>query len=885
MEEIKPNPPNLFLRFFRWYCHPRLTDHIEGDLIEVYRKRVRKKGKRKADIRFVIDVLLLFRPGIIRPAEGYKNLNNYGMYKSYFKVGWRKLVRDKGYSFINIGGLAAGMTVAILIGLWIYDELSFNKYHKNYDSIAQIWRGGIDPATSTIEGGHAVQYPLAPVLRTEYQRYFKHAVRAWWVGDFTLAVGENRVLKTGHFIEDGAIEMLSLQMIQGSNQSLVDPYSIILSKSTAKAIFGKEDPMHKTVMIDNTAEVQVTGVYEDIAKNSRFGAVQFFAPWAMIEELQPNLKNAQTDWDNNNLMVFVQLRPGVTVGEANAAIKDLYYKSMPKDFLATVDKYKPFVKLIPMNTWHLYSEFENGEPAGGRITFVWLFGVVGAFVLLLACINFMNLTTAQSEKRSREVGVRKVIGSARQQLVTQFLSESFIVVIFAFLVSIILIVLLQPWFNRLTEKDISLPFGNPVFWALAGGFVMLTGFLAGAYPALYLSSFQPARVLKGVFHFGRFATLPRKLLVVVQFTVSVVLIFGTLVVYQQVQFARNRPVGYDRNGLITIGMNDPEYRGKEEFLRTQLLSSGVVSDVAFSSSPMTAIWNTTGGYEWKGKDPNLDAEFARCKVTPEYGKTVGWKVIAGRDFSRDYATDSTDAVIISKTAAAYMGMVDAVGQTLTDVDEFGKHKWTRTIIGVVDDIIMDSPYEPVMQAIFLPDDGNKTLLHVRISPDRSASEALPVIEALLNKIVPSALFEYKFVDEEYAAKFSQEQRVGVLAGIFAVLAIFISCLGLFGLASFVAERRTKEIGIRKVMGASVSNIWKMLSKDFVVLVSISCLIAIPMAYYLLVAWLKQYEYRTGISWWIFAVTCLTALVFTLLTVSYQAVRAALMKPVNSLRSE
>ena len=807
------------------------------------------------------------------------------MYKSYFKIGWRKLLRNKGYSFINIGGLATGMTVAILLGLWIYDELSFNKYYKNYDSIAQIWRGGIDQTTSAIVGGHAVQYPLGPVLRTEYERYFKHAVRAWWIGDHTLNIDGKKISKIGEFIEEDAIEMLSLKMIQGSNQSLVNPHSIILSESTAKAIFGNEDPMHKSMTIDNTIDVQVTGVYEDIPKNSRFGAVQYFAPWAMIEELQPSLKNAQSDWDNNNLMVFVQLQPGVSAEEVNSAIKDVYYKYMPKDYLATVDKYKPFAKVIPMSKWHLYSEFENGEPVGGRITFVWLFGMVGAFVLLLACINFMNLSTAQSEKRSKEVGVRKVIGSVKQQLVTQFLSESFIVVILAFLMAIVLVGLLQTWFNILTGKDIALPFVNPVFWLASAAFIFITGLMAGLYPAFYLSSFQPVTVLKGVMRFGRFAALPRKILVVVQFTVSVVIIIGTLVVYQQVQFARNRPVGYDREGLITIPMNDPEYKGKEELLRTQLLSSGVASDVAFSSSPMTAIWNTTGGYEWKGKDPNVEGEFVRCRVTPEYGKTVGWKVIAGRDFSRDHVTDAADAIIISKAAAEYIGMENPIGQTLTDVDEFGKHKWTRTIIGVVDDIIMESPYEPVMQAIFLPDNGSSALLHIRIDPQLGAAEALPVIEASLGKVVPSALFEYKFVDEEYAIKFSEEQLVGKLSGIFAALAIFISCLGLFGLASFVAEQRTKEIGIRKIMGASVSTLWRMLSKDFVVLVLVSCLIAVPCGYYLMTSWLEKYQYRTEVSWWLLISTCIGAVVITILTVSYQSIRAAMMNPVKSLRSE
>ena len=807
------------------------------------------------------------------------------MYKSYFKIGWRKLLRNKGYSFINIGGLATGMTVAILIGLWIYDELSFNKYHKNYDSIAQVWRGGIDPQTSTIGGGHALQYQVGPVLKSDYQRFFKHAIMAWWIGDFTLSTTDKKITKKGEFIEEEVIDMFSLKMVQGSNKSLHDPHSIILSESAAKALFGADDPMNKTLKVDNTIDVQVSGVYEDLPKNTRFADVQFFVPWELIKEARPYMKNAVNDWDNQTLIVYVQLQPGITAEEANAAIKDLYYKYVPKDFLATIDKYKPFVQVIPMSTWHLYSEFKDGKPAGGRITFVWLFGIVGVFVLLLACINFMNLSTAQSEKRSKEVGIRKSIGSAKQQLVTQFLSESFIVVILAFLISMVLVSLLQPLFSELTDKDISIPLTNPFFWAIVVGFITFTGLMAGLYPAFYLSSFQPVEVLKGAFRFGRFAALPRKVLVVVQFTVSVTLIIGTLVVYQQVHFARNRPVGYDREGLITASMNDPEFRGKEELLRTELLNTRVVSDVAFSSSPLTAIWNTTGGYEWKGKDPNLDSEFVRCIVTPDYGKTVGWKVVAGRDFLRDLATDLTDAVIINKAAADYMGFDNAIGQTLTDVDEFGKHKWTKTIIGVVEDMIMESPYEPVKQAIFFFKDEPPSLFHIRINPTMSASEALPVIESTLAKVVPTALFEYKFVDEQYATKFSQEQRVGKLSGVFSVLAILISCLGLFGLASFVAEQRTKEIGIRKVMGASVSTLWKMLSKDFVVLVVISCVIAVPVGYYLMNLWLKKYDYHAEISWWLLTGTCTAAVFVTLLTVSYQSIKAATMNPVKSLRSE
>ncbi|MBA4055644.1 MAG: ABC transporter permease, partial [Marivirga sp.] len=524
-------------------------------------------------------------------------------------------------------------------------------------------------------------------------------------------------------------------------------------------------------------------------------------------------------------------------------------------------------------------------PSAGRITYVWLFSIVGIFVLLLACINFINLSTARSEKRTREVGVRKTMGSGKGQLVSQFLSESFMVVVVAFVLSVVLVALLQTWFNELADKEIALPFDSLIFWLMAISFIVIIGFIAGIYPAFYLSSFQPVKVLKGALHAGRFAALPRKILVVVQFTVSVVLIIGTIIVYRQIQFAQDRPIGYDRNNLITLDMNDPNYKNKQDVLKTELLRTGVAIEMATSSSPLTSVNNFTNGYEWQGKDPNMDAEFAICNVTRDFGKTVGWEFAAGRDFSENFSSDSLDAIIINEAAVKYMGLKNAVGQKLTDVDEFGQKKWSRTIIGVVKDLVMESPYAPVNPTLYYFNANASRQLHIKINPAVSASVALPTIEAVLNKIVPTALFNYKFVDEEYARKFSQEERIGKLSGVFSVLAIFISCLGLFGLASYVAEQRTKEIGIRKVLGASVSNLWRMLSKDFVVLVIISCVIAIPIAYYFMNGWLQKYQYRTEVSWWIFLITCIGAIAITLLTVSFQAIKAALMNPVNSLRSE
>jgi putative ABC transport system permease protein len=884
---MKPSPPKLFLRFFRWYANPKLRDHIEGDMIEEYNERLLASGKRKADIKFIKDVIFLFRPKIIRPMEGTKRLNPYGMYKSYLKIGWRDLISGKGYSVINIGGLALGMVVAMFIALWIWDEVSFNKYHDNYNDIAQVKSGSVNPQSGAIavDGSGAMQFPVGMTLRNSYPQYFKHVVMAWWLQSFTITFGDEKFNRRGEFMDPAGIEMLSLKMIKGSDKSLDNPNSIILSQSTARAIFGNEDPLGKALKIDNRIEVAVTGVYEDIPRNNRFSEAQFFSPWSLWVSANPWLKGNENNWGNRNINIYVQLQPGVSAEEVNRVMEKLYVQSMPADFWSAVKENKPFVQVVPMSTWHLYSEFENGKPAGGRIAFVWLFGIIACFVLLLACINFVNLSTARAERRAREVGVRKALGSRGAQLVAQFMCESFLIVTIAFVVCVLAVSLLQSWFNALADKDIALPFGEPVFWTFAFGFVALTGFLAGLYPSFYLSSFQPAKVLKGVLRPGREIALPRKILVVVQFTVSMILIIGTLVVYQQVEYARNRPVGFNREGLITVRTSDPAFYEKREAIKTELMNSGVVASVTTTGSPLTELWNAASGYQWPGKKPDAESDFVVFQVSHDFGKTVGWEIVAGRDFSREFATDSADALIINESAVKYMGLTNPIGMEITSADEFGNKLWTKKIIGVVKDMVMGSPYEPVLQTLFYFDNNAYNLLHIRIDPTISFAEAIPRVSEVFKRVAPSILFDFKFVDSEHERKFNQEQRIGQLAGTFSFLAILISCLGLFGLALFVAGKRTKEIGIRKVMGASVVNLWGMLSREFVVLVGISCVIAIPVAIYFMRGWLQKYAYRTEISWWIILLTCAVALIITILTVSYQAVKAAMMNPVESLRSE
>ncbi len=805
---------------------------------------------------------------------------------NYLKIGLRRLLKNKGYLFLNVGGLATGMTVFIFIGLWVNDELSFNRYYKNYNSIAQVMCCMTDPETSAIQCGQSIQYPVGETLKNRYPDYFKHVLIYWWTGDNTLSTADKKFRRKGQFIEDGIIDMLSLKMITGSAESLSDPHSVILSKSTADAIFGSGDPKGKNLRINNLMDVQVTGVYDDIPKSNHFSDVQFFSTWDLWLSHNAWAQGKEADWDNRPFGLYVQLQPGITTEVANEAIKDLYTRNVPADFFATIERFKPDVQLVPMNTWHLYSEFKDGKPSTGRITYVWLFSITGILVLVLACINFINLSTAQSEKRAREVGVRKVAGSRKSQLIRQFISESFLIVLFAFIISVALVILLQDWFNELADKDIALPFRHPFFWVIAIIFIVITSIMAGAYPAFYLSSFQPVEVLKGVLHTGSFAVLPRKVLVVVQFTVSVVLIIGTLIIYRQVHYARTRPIGYERSNLITVDIADPAFKGKTDILKTELFSTGVVSEIASSSGPLTAIWNSTSGYDWPGKDPAFDAEFAICNINLDFGRTVGWEIKAGRDLSYDFRTDSLLAIIVNEAAVRYMGLKDPVGKEFTDVDEFGKKKWTRTIIAVVKDLIMESPYDLVRPTLFFYNPNVfMGQLHIKINPALSASAALPKIKEVFNKTVPSSLFDYKFVDEVYAGKFSQEERIGKLSGVFSVIAIFISCLGLFGLMSYVTELRTSEIGIRKIVGASVFNLWGMLAIEFVRLVMISCIFAVPVAWYFLIGWLSKYEYRTAISWWILLLSCLGAILITLLTVSYHSIRIANMDPVKSLRSE
>ncbi len=797
------------------------------------------------------------------------------MIKNYFKIAFRNLRKNLGYSFINIAGLATGMAVALLIGLWLWDELTFDKYHKNYDRLSQVMQHNIYNGTKGTQMSNP--YLLSEEIRNNFGSDFKYVLQSTWNFGRILTVGDKKFNKSGMYWEPGVIDMLSINLLKGDPTSaLKDPYSIILSESVAKAFFGDAAPVGQMIRINNKTDVKVTGVYEDLPYSSHFRDMTFIMPWELYLIESPWIKKMDDPWDSNFTQTWAQIADNANFDRVSAKIINVKYNKLRND---NDRKYKPEVFLHPMSQWHLYSDFKEGKNVGGRIEFVWMFGIIGVFVLLLACINFMNLSTARSEKRAKEVGIRKSVGSMRSQLINQFFCESIVVALLAFVVAIGLVFLSLPQFNQMADKRLTLLWSSPTFWLIGLVFSLMTGIVAGSYPALYLSSFQPVKVLKGSFRVGRFASIPRQVLVVLQFTVSVTLIIGTIVVFQQIQYAKNRPIGYDRNGLINIYLATNDIHDHFEAVRNELKNQGAIAEITESGSPTTQVWNSNGGFTWPGKDPALAVDFPNNAVSHEYGKTVSWKFKDGRDFSREFASDSL-AFVINEAAAKFLGFKNPVGEILTWNEKPYK------IIGVIEDMIIESPYEPVRASLWHIDrDNNVNLVIIKLNPEVSSHEAIEKIKTVFTKYSPASPFEYQFVDEEYARKFSDEERIGKLASSFAILAIFISCLGIFGLASFVAEQRTKEIGVRKVMGASVVNLWGMLSKDFLVLVVISLIIAMPLAFYFMNGWLSKYNYRTDIAWWIFAASGAGALIITLCTVSYQSIKAALANPVNSLRSE
>lgn len=789
------------------------------------------------------------------------------MLKNYFKIAIRSLMKNSIYSFINISGLAIGIACSILILLWVYDETSYDKFQPKLDRLHQVWINA--HFDGKINSWTSVPQPLKDGLKEEFSS-LKNAALTEWGGKHLLTVGDKKLNKQGYFASYEFLEMFQFPLITGSAETVLDePYSIVLTESTAKSFFGDEDPMNKILKLDNNADVKVTGILKDIPKNSSF-EFDYLVPFSLMLATQEWAKNSETNWGNNSFQVFVELQEGTSKEEVNKQIKGYLMTKLEKDDI------KKELFLHPMERWRLHSTFENGEEAGGMIDYVNLFSVIAIFILIIACINFMNLATARSEKRAREVGIRKSVGSSRQDLVLQFLGESVLIAMIAFVIALLVVEGTLPFYNDLVEKQLFVPYLTPKFWIFAVSLIAITGLLSGSYPALYLSSFNVVKVLKGKIQVGKSASTPRKVLVVLQFTFAIILIVGTLVVYYQIQHVKNRALGYDQENLITVMYNN-ELRQNYSTIKQELLRSGAVEAVTRSNSPITNIWSNNF-LNWPGKPEGLQVIFATVATEYDYTKTMGIKMLQGRDFSEDSKSD-TAAIIVNKEALNIMGLKDPIG---TKLDLWGTEK---ELIGIVDNTLMGSPFRSVGPLFMILDPDWVSAVTIRLSKTDDLPGSISKVEDIFRELNPAYPFEYSFVDVDFKKKFTTIDLIGKLANLFAFLALLITGLGLFGLAAFTAEQRTKEIGIRKVLGATVTAVVVMISKDFTKLVLLAFLVAAPIAWYAMDSFLERYPYRIDIPWWTFPLAGGLAFFLAIGIVSLQALRAAVDNPVKSLRSE
>ncbi len=788
------------------------------------------------------------------------------MLKNFFVVTLRNLRKNPLYSAINISGLAIGIVCSILILLWVADETSYDDFHSNKDQLYQVWvHADYDNKRNT---WRSVPLPLYEALKTESANIKNTAVLGWG-SNHLLTVGDKILTREGYWASEEFLDMFQFDLIKG-DRSLVldDPSSIVISQSVANALFGDEDPINKIVKIDNASELKVTGVLAEIPSNSSF-QFEFLLPWKHRRQINDWVIDNEDNWGNYSFQVFVELDDKNNASAVDTKIKDLLARN------GQTDMHRELM-IYPMERWRLYSTFENGKEKGGINDFVQLFSIIAIFILIIACINFMNLATARSERRAKEVGIRKSVGSSKRELVLQFLGESLIIAMIAFIIAILAAQLLLPFYNNLVDKKLFIDYLSPTFWLLSILFIVVTGLISGSYPAFFLSSFRPVTVLKGKVKLGKNASLPRKILVGFQFFVAIFLMIGMTVILQQINLVKGRSLGYDQNGLITIENNE-DLNKHYDAIKLELINSGAAVAMTRSNSPITNIYSNNF-LGWPGKPEDQRVIFTTVATEYDYTKTMGIKVIEGRDFSEEFKSDST-AILVNKAAMELMQLENPIG---TSLDLWGEK---RTLIGIIDDVLMGSLYREVKPMFLIMDRDWTSALTVRLPEKGDLQENLNKVGEVFKKYNPAYPFEYSFVDVEFQKKFVNIRMRSKLASLFALLAMLITGLGLFGLAAYTAEQRTKEIGIRKVLGASISSLITLVSKDFSKLVVIAFLISSPVAWWLLTIYLERYPIRVDIPWWIFPAAGLVALVFALLIVTNQAIRVARANPVKSLKDD
>lgn len=872
-------PPIWLDKMVSKFCSPDLLEEVLGDLHERYQLVIERSGRSKANVNYLIEILAYLRPVFLQRRQSHLKPNTLSMLRNHFTLAFRNISKSKSFSAINILGLGLGMTCFLLIFLWIEDERGVDNFHNNQSSLYSVFESTY--ANDQVTGSLAIPFyyfsqesgekVLAKDLKAVvpeilYASNYSTCYELPWGFPTTFRIGEKVHKIKGSVAGEDFFKMFSFPMVAGNNETaLQDRTSIAISRDMSDKFFDNpQEALGKSIRYENRLDLVVSAVFENIPENS---SLQF--------DYVINMKitiEGQIDLSDNKGQTFVQLREGT-----NAEVVDQKIKHHLDDF-SSKQNFRVELGTQPFGDQYLYSNFVDGKPRDGRIEYVNIFFWVAFFVLLVACINFTNLATARSLKRAKEIGVRKVVGSSRGYLITQFLVESGVLSFLSLVGAVLLVYLILPAFNDLTGKQMFLPFTEPILWVSLGFLIIVTGVLAGSYPALFLSSLQPVRVLKGTLKFSRFSAWLQKGLVVFQFSLSILLLIGTVVVSRQTSFIQNTHLGYDRENLIYLRIEGDLNKKYSVFKEELSRMPGIAMVDRSSEAPHDMGFLIAGPFNWEGAEENTSVGFKPVSVGFDFLKIMNLGIAEGRDFSRSFGTD-TSAFMINEEAVKQMGIKDPVGKWISAWDKKGQ------IIGVLKDYHTESLHDPITPLIV---DVKEALyfgvILIKTKPGQT-KEALASLEEIAKDLNPNYPLDYQFIDQEYARLYQNEQVITKLSNAFAVLAIIISCLGLLGLAMFSAERRVKEIGIRKVLGASIRSIVQLFSKDFLQLVAASFLVATPIAWFLMSEWLDSFAYRIDLAWWIFASTGLVALLVTLLTISFQAIKSAVSNPIKALRTE
>lgn len=863
-------PPKLAACFLGAICPDDLCEEIEGDLMQRFGRDIQKYGLARARIKYCWNVVRFFRPGIVLRSRKNLALTSSFMIGNYFKVAARVMVRNKAYSAINIMGLTLGIASALLLFLWIEKEFSYDQFHSDKDRIFVAWNRQLQ--NGEVSCWSITPRVLAPTINEEYSGVESAVSYAAYHSEELITVGDKRILKnTGVFTDPEFLTMFSLPMIKGDPATaLSNPNSIVLTESLSRQLFGDKESLGETLTVGEsgyTFPFTVTGILKDLPDNTGFDfeyliSLQFFE----------DFDGKDTYWGNNSVSTFVKLRPGTDVNEFNEVIKNVVKKHFEEE--KSIE-----IFLYPLTRMRLYSGFENGIQTGGRIEIIRMIGMLGICLVVISCINFINLSTARAQKRSKEVGIRKVTGAFRVSLITQFLCESVLIAFGAGMLSLLIVYLALPWFSTLVNQPLTLAYQSITFWAAILLFIVFIGMLAGAYPAFYLSAFHPIRVLKGALINTAGRNTLREVLVTFQFGFAVTLIVSVIVVRMQIEHTQNRSVGYNKDNLVYQPMTGDLSKNYQVY-RRDLLASGAATDVTKTSWSIADRWSNTTGIEWRGKDPQDKTTIERINSDQGIVSTLGLTILQGRDLDLDHFSSDSTGVLLNEAAVSLMGFDQPVGEVIRDngID------WQ--VIGVVKDFVLTSPYQKISPIVLLGAKRDMFMgIHIRLNPNQPVGESIATVKSLSTKYNPEYPFDFRFIDEEYQRKFASLETTLTISTLFGFITIFIACLGLLGLSTYMIVTRTKEIGIRKVLGSSIPNIVRMLSLESLRPILLAILIFTPVAWWSMRWWLNSFDYRISLSAWVFLVAGLSILTISFLTIGIQTFLAAKENPAKSLRTE